>query len=314
MRSLAILGLAVCGFAIDPAAGSSLVTVRTQVRSDQAVAQDTIPVTPPDTIRSPLPIGLVLGLDTLVLPGADSAVRHDLWLGAEFERAGRDADAEAAYLRVLPKGSTSARAYAQRRIEAIHRSERARWVPWPIRPAWVWFSDWAWAPEAAWALLLGYAFLLYRRTVRKGKTQLRVQPFTRNLPTEVGVGIEQTIADFYRRTRQGSALGILMNSGLRIPIMSTEPSSDVIEIVAGVGLPTWIPQILRVILKSADQPRFVIKGQAEGTLWSVRIALRLEDKGKLVQSWDRTIPYYQLIERELDLACEVIYALSECPP
>lgn len=279
-----------------------------------------------DTSRRSEPVGtgatrrantlLVLGKDTVRLSQADSLAEIDVWLGYQYEEAGRQKDAEAAYIRVLSKVSGSARTYAETRLRAMLQVEKApkfRWIPWPVRSPAIWLVDRIGRVELLWLVgLIGFGLWWWRRAARRGKTQLRIQPFTRQLPSSVGLGIEDTIADLHKRTSEvGAPAGVLLNSGLKLPVMSTAPSENLAELVGAISQQPWIPKVLGWILKGSDNPRFVVRGHVEGTLWAVRIVVGLDDDGLRVRTWDRTLRFYQLIDGEQELACQVIYTLSE---
>jgi hypothetical protein len=258
---------------------------------------------------------IVLGKDSLRLPPLDSLARTDLWLGYSYSIVGRRKDAESAYLRILPKVSETVRTYVRAQLQTIWEEDEAsafRWVPWPFRPILAWFSEWQWRAEALWLVAVAVLAYLRYRTTRAGKTQLRIQPFTRNLPPDIGVGIEETVADFHRKTNEVSApVGILINSGLKLPVMSTARPEELVELVEIVSPEPWIPKVLALILKGAYHPRYVVSGHASGTLSSVRIVAGLDDEGRRVHAWDRTVRSQDLIESERALACEIVYALSE---
>ncbi len=271
---------------------------------------------PSDTVTNHPSAQLVLGQDTLRLPEADSLVRIDLWLGYQYEEVGRQKEAESAYARLLSRASDSARAYAQTRLRAILGAEKAaafRWVPRPFRPVVARLTDWTWFVEAVWLGLLVALLVSRRLAAQKGKTQVRIQAFTRHLPSSIGLGIEDTIADLHRRTNEvGKPVGVLLNSGLKLPVVWTAPSEDLVKLVEIVSPQPWIPKVLGWILKGSDNPRFLVQGHVEGTLWAVRVVVRLDDHGQRVRNWDRTVLFHQLLSGEQELACQVVYTLSEC--
>jgi len=201
------------------------------------------------------------------------------------------------------------------RLRTIWEEDEAsafRWVPWPFRPILVWLSEWRWRTEALWIVALAVLGYLRNRTTRAGKTQLSIKPFTRTIPPDIGLGIEDTVADFHRKMNDVSApVGILINSGLKLPVMSTAQAEDLVELVEIVSPQPWIPKVLALILKGAYNPRFVVSGHATGTLSAVRIVAGLEDEGRRVRAWDRTVRSQDLIDGERALACEIVYALSE---
>lgn len=270
-----------------------------------------------DTVEKRFKTAPALRRDSLRLLASDSSAASDLWLGYQYEAVGRRKDAESAYLRVLPIASDSVRAYAQTRLQSIWKADRADefgWIFWPLRPFLLWFSEWRWRAEALLLAAGGILGYLHLRTRRAGKTQLRIQPFTRNLTSSVGLGIEETIADFHQRTNEvGAPLGVLLNSGLKLPVMYTAPNEEFLELVEIVSPQPWIPKIVGRILRGSDNPRFVVTGHATGTMSAIRVVVGLKDGGRRVRSWERTVAPNDLIDCERALACEVVFALSEFP-
>lgn len=258
---------------------------------------------------------IVLGTDSIRLLRSDSLAQTDLWLGYQYQKVGRRRDAESAYIRILPIVSDSVRTYVRARLETIWAQDRASefgLTPWPVRPFLAWLSKWRWRAEAIWLVGLGALGYLRRRTSRAGRTQLRIQPFARSLPPDIGLGIEETIADFHRKTHEVSLpVGILLNSGLKLPVMSSAPAAELVELIEIVSPPSWVPTVVARLLKGADNPRFLVTGHAAGTLYGVRIVVRLSDKGRPVRSWDRTVLPKDLTGLERALACEIVFVLSE---
>ena len=107
-------------------------------------------------------------------------------------------------------------------------------------------------------------------------------------------------------------VGLVSGSGLKLPVVSTAPNEDLVGLVEVVEAPAWLPKLLGWIIRSNDAPRFVVRGHAAGTPWSVRVVVILEDGGREVGHWDRTITGYEMLGVERAIACEVVYKLSEC--
>jgi hypothetical protein len=260
---------------------------------------------------------LILDRDSLWLSPVDSTSRTDLWLGYQYEKVGRRKDAESSYLKVLANASDSLRPYVRARLQAIWLEDREAEFEWfanPFRPVVLWFMHWPLKAEALWLVGLGALLFWLRRTRKAGRNQLRVQTFTRNLPAEVGLGVEKTIAEYLRRTVEvGQPIGVLLHSGQKLPVLSTSPAEDFLNLLNVVGPPSWLTKGFERLLRQADKPRFVVSGHATGTLNNVQLVATLQDDRSLIGSWDYTFHPDELVRYERMLACKIVFALSERP-
>ena len=245
----------------------------------------------------------------------DSSARTELWLAYQHERNGRRSDAESIYSRVMPKLAGPGKTFVRNRLRSMwadDKNARLNWAPSPARPLLRAWSEWNYRPEAVWIIGLTAFLVLHVRTRRAGWTQLRVKPFTRNLSANVGLGIEETIADFHRKTREvSSPLGVIVHSGLKLPVVSSARPDPFLQVIELFSPPSWLPRLWSWAMSGADKPRFLIQGHVAGNEASVRIVAHLQDSGQEVRSWDHSAPAGNLLALERTIACEIIFAVSE---
>ena len=229
--------------------------------------------------------------------------------------------AESCYLLLLNSELASVRSLARRRLREllIERekegvSDQFSWLPIPFRPLLVTLQSWRWRPEFIWLSVLFSLALLSKWTQRRGRGQLRIERFKRDLPAAIALGPEETIADYHRKTQElGRPLGVLLTPGLKLPVVSNAPSETLADLLEIAKSPSWLTEAIRFIVKLSDRPRFVISGHIEGNAACVRLVVMLYDCGAVIGTWDVTTVVNDLLDKQAILACEVIRKLSEHP-
>ena len=257
---------------------------------------------------------------------ADQKAGLDLWLGREYERVRRFTDAEAAYVRALSAASDSVRAEAQSRIASILERKRGwfgRNVGTPFG------SAWSAVLTTVFTILIGVviALLLFppvRKGAnwwgeRRGKHRLTIEPFTRHLPEDVGLGIEDTIVEMHGRMNTLlRPLGILWSSDIqtvqgsaRLPVISSKSfGGEIAQLVESFGNPP-LAQGVRDALSGAGRTEFRVGGVLQAIGSRVQLTARLEKNGKTVKTWSRRRSKFLALEAERDLAHDIIRALLE---
>lgn len=315
MATRALMALALASSVGLSAQGQKGATTSSPPDQERRTARDTAfrsEVTSP-TARRSVDTVFVLGGVRLPLTMADSIAAYELWLGHEHERAGRKEDAALAYERVRAQHPGVARSYAEERLRVLSEEERASnltWLPSGVRDVVLWLESWKYKWDAFW-IIFGVAFLaVVARQCQKARTQVQIEQFTRQVPAQIGIGLEDTIADIHKRTVQVSQpLGVIVNSGLKLPVLATS-SDAIVQFVEIVSPKPWIPKAVGWMRRWA-KPKFIVSGHMEGTLEAVRIVVALEKSGDLVREWDVIIPTQTLREGELNLALQVIHSLAE---
>jgi len=194
---------------------------------------------------------LVLGAVRLRLTLGDSTAAHELWLGHEYERVGRITDAVRAYERARQQPG-AVRSYASERLRVLLREQRASQLPWlpsGVREAALWLRGWSFTVNALWGLAV-LVFLVWAITrSRRAKNAVQVEQFTRRIPEDFGVGLEDTIVDVHRRSVEVSRpLGVIINSGLKLHVLATS-SQAIIDLVEVVSPKPWITKLVGLMLR-----------------------------------------------------------------
>jgi hypothetical protein len=240
-----------------------------------------------------------------------------MWLACQYELANRLKDAEAAYLRAAQIATKlvweDSVSPGIKRVLKEQAQDAWSWAPRFLRARLVRLWAWQYLTDGIWLvgvfLVAGYGV---RRALRWNR-ELRIEPFARGIPSAILLDPERMITTMHQTVRDVSEpMGLLSNSGLKLPVISTASAEDVIAVVEVTSPPKWLLKLVGSISKVLDRPRFVVSGHVEGTLTKVRLAANLHEHGRLVRSWDLIVPAEMALEEESRLACELLYTLSEC--